>query len=215
MRLEARSGPRASRGSVARVAQPPSEARAVFTREEMTRRRRRGGARRSCTAHRCVLPARTARLAHAAASHRPSAHLEPPVCTRPRRLVTLPHLHELVAPPPLDLGTAQGHTRDTRLLAMFGRPANPYDEVVGEPAPTPPPPRPTSTNHSSPRRHSRLRAAKATDEKQTEINWEVALNVCDKVNDDGETGCVHRLSLPPPSRRACVLACVSTRWHLT
>ncbi|KPV74154.1 uncharacterized protein RHOBADRAFT_54012 [Rhodotorula graminis WP1] len=43
---------------------------------------------------------------------------------------------------------------------MFGRPANPYDEVV----------------------------AKATDEKQTEINWEVALNVCDKVNDDGETG---------------------------
>ncbi|BGP49761.1 hypothetical protein JCM10450v2_005666 [Rhodotorula kratochvilovae] len=43
---------------------------------------------------------------------------------------------------------------------MFGRPANPYDEVV----------------------------AKATDEKQTEINWEVALGVCDKVNDDGEPG---------------------------
>lgn len=40
--------------------------------------------------------------------------------------------------------------------------------------------------------------AKATDEKQTEINWEVALNVCDKVNDDGETGCVHRLLPSPP-----------------
>ncbi|GAA5961873.1 hypothetical protein JCM8115_001451 [Rhodotorula mucilaginosa] len=43
---------------------------------------------------------------------------------------------------------------------MFGRPANPYDEVV----------------------------AKATDEKQTEINWEIALTVWDKVNEDGETG---------------------------
>ncbi|GAA6054704.1 hypothetical protein JCM3770_000039 [Rhodotorula araucariae] len=43
---------------------------------------------------------------------------------------------------------------------MFGRPANPYDEVV----------------------------SKATDEKQTEINWEVALAVCDKVNDQGEPG---------------------------
>ncbi|POY73370.1 hypothetical protein BMF94_3707 [Rhodotorula taiwanensis] len=43
---------------------------------------------------------------------------------------------------------------------MFGRPTNPYDEVV----------------------------AKATDEKQTEINWEIALTVWDKVNEDGETG---------------------------
>ncbi|GAA5878262.1 hypothetical protein JCM3774_001134 [Rhodotorula dairenensis] len=43
---------------------------------------------------------------------------------------------------------------------MFGRPANPYDEVV----------------------------AKATDEKQTEINWEIALTVWDKVNEDGESG---------------------------
>jgi hypothetical protein len=30
--------------------------------------------------------------------------------------------------------------------------------------------------------------AKATDEKQTEINWEIALTVWDKVNEDGETG---------------------------
>ncbi|GAA5852174.1 hypothetical protein JCM8547_006689 [Rhodosporidiobolus lusitaniae] len=46
---------------------------------------------------------------------------------------------------------------------MFGltsRPTNPYDEVI----------------------------AKATDEKQTEINWEIALTVWDKVNEDGEQG---------------------------
>lgn len=35
-------------------------------------------------------------------------------------------------------------------------------------------------------------AAKATDEKQTEINWEIALTVWDKVNEDGETGCAVR-----------------------
>ncbi|BGP17864.1 hypothetical protein JCM10213_008339 [Rhodosporidiobolus nylandii] len=44
---------------------------------------------------------------------------------------------------------------------MFTRAAvNPYDEII----------------------------AKATDEKQTEINWEIALTVWDKVNDDGEQG---------------------------
>ncbi|BGP25997.1 class E vacuolar protein-sorting machinery protein hse1 [Rhodotorula toruloides] len=43
---------------------------------------------------------------------------------------------------------------------MFGRAVNPYDEIV----------------------------AKATDEKQTEINWEIALTVWDKVNEDGESG---------------------------
>ncbi|GAA5827009.1 hypothetical protein JCM5353_008884 [Sporobolomyces roseus] len=43
---------------------------------------------------------------------------------------------------------------------MFGKPSNPYDEII----------------------------AKATDEKQTEMNWEIALSVWDKVNEDGETG---------------------------
>ncbi|GAA6017332.1 hypothetical protein JCM11491_000635 [Sporobolomyces phaffii] len=43
---------------------------------------------------------------------------------------------------------------------MFGKPTNPYDEIIN----------------------------KATDEKQTEINWETALSVWDKVNEDGETG---------------------------
>ncbi|GAA5823207.1 hypothetical protein JCM10212_003911 [Sporobolomyces blumeae] len=43
---------------------------------------------------------------------------------------------------------------------MFGKPANPYDEIIG----------------------------KATDEKQTEMNWEIALTVWDKVNEDGESG---------------------------
>ncbi|GAA5907319.1 uncharacterized protein JCM6883_001169 [Sporobolomyces salmoneus] len=43
---------------------------------------------------------------------------------------------------------------------MFGRPANPYDEIIN----------------------------KATHEKQTEMNWELALTVWDKVNEEGETG---------------------------
>ncbi|GAA5973824.1 hypothetical protein JCM21900_005647 [Sporobolomyces salmonicolor] len=43
---------------------------------------------------------------------------------------------------------------------MFGKPNNPYEEII----------------------------AKATDEKQTEINWEIALTVWDKVNEDGEAG---------------------------
>ncbi|GAA5990282.1 hypothetical protein JCM11641_006385 [Rhodosporidiobolus odoratus] len=45
---------------------------------------------------------------------------------------------------------------------MFAKqkPLNPYDEVI----------------------------TKATDEKQTEINWEIALTVWDKVNEDGEQG---------------------------
>ncbi|GAA5979865.1 hypothetical protein JCM5350_005524 [Sporobolomyces pararoseus] len=43
---------------------------------------------------------------------------------------------------------------------MFGKPANPYDEIIN----------------------------KATDEKQTEMNWETALTVWDKVNEDGEAG---------------------------
>ncbi|GJN90427.1 hypothetical protein Rhopal_003438-T1 [Rhodotorula paludigena] len=43
---------------------------------------------------------------------------------------------------------------------MFGRPANPYDDGV----------------------------AKATDEKQTEIDWSIVLDLTDKVTADGETG---------------------------
>lgn len=43
---------------------------------------------------------------------------------------------------------------------MFGKPANPYDDIIN----------------------------KATDEKQTEMNWELALTVWDKVNEEGETG---------------------------
>ncbi|KAK4049882.1 hypothetical protein OIO90_005271 [Microbotryomycetes sp. JL221] len=43
---------------------------------------------------------------------------------------------------------------------MFGKPANPYEEVV----------------------------AKATDEKQTEVSWDILLTVWDKVNEDGEAG---------------------------
>ncbi|KAK4050243.1 hypothetical protein OIV83_003564 [Microbotryomycetes sp. JL201] len=43
---------------------------------------------------------------------------------------------------------------------MFGKPTNPYEEVV----------------------------AKATDEKQTEVSWDILLTVWDKVNEDGEAG---------------------------
>ncbi|GAA5894319.1 hypothetical protein JCM6882_007629 [Rhodosporidiobolus microsporus] len=53
-------------------------------------------------------------------------------------------------------------------MFALGRPLNPYDEII----------------------------VKATDEKQTEINWEIALTVWDKVNEDGETGarnCVQAL----------------------
>jgi hypothetical protein len=77
---------------------------------------------------------------------------------------------------------------------MFkGTPANPYDDVVGK-----------SHNiisyHilSSRRLHYPhpflLEKAKATDETLTGENWETILNLCDKVQDEGEQGSV---SLPP------------------
>ncbi|GAA5833057.1 hypothetical protein JCM11251_006498 [Rhodosporidiobolus azoricus] len=53
-------------------------------------------------------------------------------------------------------------------MFALGKALNPYDEIIN----------------------------KATDEKQTEINWEIALTVWDKVNEDGETGarnCVQAL----------------------
>jgi hypothetical protein len=43
---------------------------------------------------------------------------------------------------------------------------------------------------------SRL-AAKATDENQTSENWEILLNLCDKVSEEGEQGCAP--SRHPPS----------------
>ncbi|CEQ41504.1 SPOSA6832_03237, partial [Sporobolomyces salmonicolor] len=73
---------------------------------------------------------------------------------------------------------------------MFGKPNNPYEEIIG----------PFLLRTNSPRttpltlslcvivRGLRVNPAKATDEKQTEINWEIALTVWDKVNEDGEAG---------------------------
>jgi hypothetical protein len=60
-------------------------------------------------------------------------------------------------------------------------PANPYDDIVGEyiravtlsPLDTHPPP------------HNKV---KATDETLTSENWEIILNLCDKVQDEGEQG---------------------------
>lgn len=50
--------------------------------------------------------------------------------------------------------------------------ANPYDEIVN----------------------------KATDENLTAENWQLNLDVCDKVSSDGEAGCVRWQGAMPPLR---------------
>ena len=62
--------------------------------------------------------------------------------------------------------------------------ANPYDEIVGESlliCPVGIPGLPVS-------------AAKTTDENLTSENWELILNLCDKVTDEREQGCVRQSS---------------------
>lgn len=39
-------------------------------------------------------------------------------------------------------------------------------------------------------------AVKATDENQTSENWEILLNLCDKVGEEGEQGCVATVFSP-------------------
>jgi hypothetical protein len=63
---------------------------------------------------------------------------------------------------------------------MFGGgAANPYDDIVGE-HPWPPAYSPS---------HRPSSAAKTTDENLTSENWELILNLCDKVTEEGEEGC--------------------------
>lgn len=69
-------------------------------------------------------------------------------------------------------------------------PANPYDDIVGKshrcyiypPGVYPPH---TIRHHET---------VKATDETLTGENWEIILNMCDKVQDEGEQGSVSRLA---------------------
>ena len=76
---------------------------------------------------------------------------------------------------------------------MFGKPSNPYDEIIGIFLSLSPRPFLIAPTFSSLNQSLRVCvcSAKATDEKQTEMNWEVALTVWDKVNEDGETGFAH------------------------
>ena len=64
---------------------------------------------------------------------------------------------------------------------------NPYEELVGKCTPV----------HLSVfllLTQMARRAAKTTDENLTSENWELILNICDKVQDEGEAGCVHDVS---------------------
>ena len=74
---------------------------------------------------------------------------------------------------------------------MFkGAPANPYDDIVGKSHNRPIlPARRVPYAHPFP--HEKV---KATDETLTSENWEIILNLCDKVLEEGEQGSV---SLPP------------------
>lgn len=81
---------------------------------------------------------------------------------------------------------------------MFGKLSNPYEEVVGAfaspllfslpsfPSPVPRVWRPTADATNDAGREEKT--AKATDEKQTEVNWDILLTVWDKVAEDGEAG---------------------------
>ncbi len=65
--------------------------------------------------------------------------------------------------------------------------ANPYDEIVG----TSPRPGRSGLMWGGLRALTEARCgstAKATEEKQTEVNWDTLLSVWDKVADEGETG---------------------------
>lgn len=67
-------------------------------------------------------------------------------------------------------------------------PANPYDDVVGESHRCHIFPSGVHTPHTF--RHNEK--VKATDETLTGENWEIILNLCDKVQDEGEQGSVPR-----------------------
>ncbi len=67
---------------------------------------------------------------------------------------------------------------------MFrGGQPNPYDEIVGKQRPSiSPTPRETRQQSLNPS------VAKTTDENLTSENWELILNLCDKVQEEGEQG---------------------------
>lgn len=66
---------------------------------------------------------------------------------------------------------------------MFkGTQANPYDDIVGMLIDA------NRALFCQPSAHLPPRTAKATDETLTSENWELILNLCDKVQDEGEQG---------------------------
>jgi hypothetical protein len=71
---------------------------------------------------------------------------------------------------------------------MFKAPANPYDDVVGKSHSCHIFPPGIYTSHT----FRRNETVKATDETLTGENWEIILNLCDKVQDEGEQGLVSR-----------------------
>jgi len=82
--------------------------------------------------------------------------------------------------------------RYTTMSMFMSTPANPYDDVVGK----------SQGRHIFPPdvyvlypfRHKKV---KATDETLTSENWEIILNLCDKVQDEGEQGSVSRYLCSP------------------
>lgn len=60
---------------------------------------------------------------------------------------------------------------------MFRGTTNPYDEIVG-----------TYMTDKIGGNMLIIVSVKATDENQTSENWEIILNLCDKVADEGEQG---------------------------
>ena len=71
---------------------------------------------------------------------------------------------------------------------MFkGGQTNPYDDIVSEQKVDPPYPEPTGL--------TMFVVDKTTDENLTGENWELILNLCDKVQDEGEQGYVQSLSI--------------------
>ena len=102
-------------------------------------------------------------------AHDPAACAPPAVC---RSLLPFSHIH--LAP------IIRGTRITPCLYAMFkAGQANPYDEIVGG-YPFP--------RHIGVAPSSNSYLAKTTDENLTGENWELILNLCDKVQEEGEQG---------------------------